>query len=235
MKKSIAILLDEAKNKMSAFVALANYRYMNLCVEAEPAALLCIKVEHDGTSYDLEEVVNVSTPQKDQFALYPRESSPTLNYDICKGIKTVHPEFDVEVKDMEEDESDSEEEQKYILLTMPKVNKDRHDFINNGVDTLQKACQGKLDFIFQEYSQKIALKLALKYPQELDEAKDNLQSLHDEHKKMLETYSENKKKEVDEAYQRYLEEQEQKDNAQQEKDDAQGTDKKFSMKMEEGE
>ena len=35
MKRSIAILIDEAKSKMNAFVALVNYRYMNICVDAE--------------------------------------------------------------------------------------------------------------------------------------------------------------------------------------------------------
>lgn len=234
MKRSIAILIDEAKSKMSAFVALVNYRYMNLCVEAEPAALLSVTVEVDGMKLDVENVVDVSCPQKDQFALYPKVNDPSLIFDICKAVKTSHPEFDVDVKDMEdydEDEKEEDEDQKYILLTMPKVNKDRHDFINKGVDTLQKACQAKLDFIFQDYVAKVTAKLAIGNPEELDEAKEELQNLLDEHKKMLDGYSDDKKAEVEEAYQRYLEEQEQKEAERQEAEEAQGKDKVFSMKM----
>ena len=235
MKRSVALLLEEAKNKMNACVTLANYRYMNLCVEAEPAALLCVTVEFEGMKYDLEEVVNVSNPQKDQFALFPKDPSPALLFAICKAVKTSHPEFDIDVKDMDdyddEEEIEEDEEQKYILLTMPKVNKERHDLINKGVDGLQKACQAKLDSIFQEYVAKITTKLAIGNPEELDEAKNELQNLHDEHKKMLNDYSDKKKAEVDEAYQRYQEEQEQKEVEKQEADAAQGKDKIFSMKM----
>lgn len=234
MKRSIAILIDEAKSKMNAFVALVNYRYMNLCVDAEPASLLCITVEANEMKLDIENVADVSCPQKDQFALFPKVNDPSLIFEICKAVKKAHPEFDVDVKDMDdydEGEMKEDEEQKYILLTMPKVNKTRHDFIKKGVDTLQKACQAKLDFIFQEYVAKVTAKLAIGNPEELDEAKDELQNLHDEHKKMLNGYSDDKKAEVEEAYQRYLEEQEQKEAERQEAEEAQGKDKVFSMKM----
>ena len=244
MKRSIAVLLDEAKNKMSAFVALANYRFMNLCVDAEPASLLCITIEAGDAKLDLEDVADVSSPQKDQFALFPKENNPALIFAICKAVKTAHPEFKVEVKGQNEEDGDNsdendegndsdEETEKYILLTMPEINKDRRDFIINGVDILQKACQMKLDAISEEYVVKITAKLALDKPEELDEAKDNLQDLYDKHKDMLVGFTDNKKQAVEEAYQRYLAEQEEKQAQQQELDEAHGTDKGLSMNMEE--
>lgn len=220
MKRSIILLNEEAKGKMSGYVVLANYRYMNLCTKAEPASLLCITVELEGVEYNLEDVADVANPQPDQLALFPKDKSPELEFAICKGIKTSHPEFDVDVKKLESEENDGNEPMNYILLTMPEVDKPRHDVLIEAVDSLCDECTGKLDFVFQDYTQKITLKLAGASKEELDEAKDELQSLHDKHKEMLDTYTEDKKKQIEEAYERYQEKHEASEQEKQEDESA---------------
>ena len=233
MRKGIASLLDEAKGKMSGYVALINYRYMNLCVKAEPVSLLSISVEMGADKFQLEQLVNVTMPQEDQLALYPNSSDATTVYAICKGVKLTHPEFKVEVKNLDEEETDEEEGEKYILLTMPEIDKDRHDLITNGIDTLQKACQAKLDIVLQEYTQRMVLKLKDAKPEEIDEAKDMVQGLYDRHKEMLETFTNNKNNEVEEAYQRYQEEQEAKEKDKEEEDAAHNESAGMSMNLDE--
>lgn len=245
MRKSIAMLLGEVKGKMSGYVALTNYRYMNLCVNAEPASLLCVNVELDDTTYNMEEVAAVAKPKDDQFAILPKDSSKELFLAISKGIMASHPEFKQEVKDLDEDEESGDNEgngisnimnsddmsNKYILLTMPEINDDRHDIIIDGVDSLQKECLAKLDAVMQEYTQKFAIKLKGADVKEGDEAKDALQGLYDQHKELLEEYSNNKKEEVEKAYQCYLEEQDANENERQEEAAARNEEATQSMRM----
>ena len=44
MRNSIKILLGELDAKLTGHAGLLNYRYMNLCIKAEPAALLSLTV-----------------------------------------------------------------------------------------------------------------------------------------------------------------------------------------------
>lgn len=247
MKRSIALMLGEAKNRMSGYVALTNYRYMNLCVDAEPAALLSINIELDNTTYTMEEVADVAKPQDNQFAILPKDSSKEVFLAISKGIMATHPEFKQDVKDLDdEDDENSDDEgnggginnvegedmsSKYILLTMPEINKDRHDFIIEGVDSLQKECLAKLDIVMQEQTQKIAIKLKGAEAKEIDEAKNTLQEFYDKHKELLEQYSNNKKEEVEKAYQRYQEEQDADENKRQEEEAAHSEEASQSMRM----
>ncbi|MBO4587915.1 MAG: ribosome recycling factor [Bacteroidales bacterium] len=231
MKRSIAVLLDEAKGKMSGYVALTNYRFMNLCVDAEPAALLCVTIELGGTEFKIEELVDVASPREDQFALLPKENDPELIFAICKGVEMSHPEFKMEVKDLDDEEGGPvEEREKYILLTMPEVDDARHDLIISGVDSLTKACEGKLDFLLDDYTQKMTLKLTGAKEEEIKEATDAIKDLHDKHKEMLDGYVENKKNQVEEAYQRWQEKQQEGDDPQQEEDKA-AHDPEKAMKM----
>ena len=192
---------------MSGYVALTNFRYMNLCVDAEPAALLCINVEVDGVQYNIEDVADVSNPQKDQFALFPKENNADLNFAICKGIKSSHPEFDVDVKEIAREDSENDEKETYILLTMPKVDKNRHDVLTQGVDGLNKECSAKLDFILQEYTKRVTIKLIGCKEDEISEAKDGLKEIYDKHKEMIDSYTEAKMKQIDDAYERYQQKQ----------------------------
>ena len=41
MNNYVITEIDDAQKKMSAYVTLLSYRYMNLCVKAELGALLC--------------------------------------------------------------------------------------------------------------------------------------------------------------------------------------------------
>ena len=44
MRKSIKIFLGEVDTKLTGYASLLNYRYMNLCIAAEPMALLSITI-----------------------------------------------------------------------------------------------------------------------------------------------------------------------------------------------
>ena len=228
MRRSVMNVLADAKAQLSGYAALLNYRFMNLCVKAEAPALLSVTVEVGNNSLDLEKTAMARNApgRDDQFEIYPLDHS--LFFAISKGIKKAHPEFQLEEKSIEGSE---DEEDKFILATMPVVNKDRRDALMNGVSALSDECKVNMDVAYSKYLGQIMTKLVGAPPQEIDEAKDEMQSLYDEHSKLCKEYREEKEKEIEEAYQRYTTEQSEADAKQQENDASHGRDKALSMRM----
>ena len=201
MKQIITFLLDDASKKMSGYAALFNYRLMNLCIKATPEALLPIKVEMGGTSLNLEDVALArNAPERDdQFEIYPKDReflSPLL-----KGVKEVHPEFKIEMKDMEME--GEEERVQYILATMPVVDDARHEVLKDAVTVLSDACNAKIQATFLSYSGQIPLKLVGAPEDEVKEATDALKEVFDNHKDLCKQFKEEKEKEIEEAYQQF--------------------------------
>ena len=65
MKKTIEILIGEMESKLGGYAGLLNYRFMNLCVKAEPAALLpVVVISNDGEVLNLEKVARTRLATK---------------------------------------------------------------------------------------------------------------------------------------------------------------------------
>ncbi len=217
MRKSIALMLGEANSKMSGHAALLNYRYLNLCVKAEAVSLLCVTVQYNGNEYDIEQVADVTGPREDQLQVYPK--GPELIPYISKAIATVHPEFKQEVVEEEnQQDSDGEEADKSLLLTMPEVNKDRRDALMEAVKVLYDETKVELTATFELYTQKVVVELLSASAEEIKEAKDSVEEIKKQHFDLIDGYRKNKETEIEEAYKRYLEQKEQKEKSQQEKE-----------------
>ena len=120
-----------AQKDMSAYVALLNYRFMNLCIKAELASLMPVTIYIGNDECDIEDVADVSLPNEYQMAIYPK--NPNNLSAIIQAVYEAHPEFKMEIKS----HNDSDEaNQRYVLYTMPEVDKNRHDFLNEGVEGL---------------------------------------------------------------------------------------------------
>ncbi|MBR5043420.1 MAG: ribosome recycling factor [Bacteroidales bacterium] len=209
MKASIVQLLDSAKKKMSGYAALFNYRLMNLCVLASPEALLPVQVEVGGELLPIEQVAKARNAEgrEDQFEIYPLDKD--WLFPIVKGIADVHPEFKIEIKDLEDgDEEDLEN--KYILATMPPVDDVRHDVLTDAIGVLSDACDAKIKATFDYYSAQIPLELVGASAEDLDEAKNALQEVHDSHDDLCKQFRAAKEKEIEDAYQQFLAEKAEK-------------------------
>ncbi len=215
MRKSTALTLGEASTKMSGYAALLNYKYLNLCVKAEPVSLLSVTVEYDDKEFNIEDVADVTGPRKDQLQVYPKASE--LTYYIGKAIAKIHPEFKQEIVEEENNDSTKEgEEEKSILLTMPKVNKDRRDALMDAVKAFYEEAKTNLTTNYEVYTQQVLFKLMDASAEEIDEAKKSLEDIKKQNFELIDTYRDNKEKEIEEAYQRYLEQKTEKDKTQQE-------------------
>ena len=185
MNNYVITEIDSAQKKMSAYVSLLSYRYMNLCVN----------VYLGDQVYNIEDVANVYSPDEFQFSVYPKNENN--QQDIIQGIYEAHPEFKMELK--------TSGGGSYILYTMPEVDENRHDFLQNAIKGLHEECCGRLEAIrvdFKERMMEDLTKIGVSKA-EIDEALKALDDLHERTQKMADQQLEQKQAEIDEALAHY--------------------------------
>lgn len=231
MRITVYKLLQEAQQKMNGYAVYMNYQFMHFGVKAEPAALLSVEVEVGGERMNLEDVADVAIPQDDQFALIPKEQD--FLFDICKAVAQAHPDYKIGQKSMNGEEEDSldGEEDRYVLCTMPKVNDDRHDVGMNYVKAIYEEMTAKIDTTHAAYGAEIIKQLASAKPEEIDEAKEELQKIYDQMKDICKSYREEKEKQIEEAYQDYLKKKAEAEQAESERQAARGEDKSSRLDL----
>ena len=196
--------IEKAQKKMSGYIGLLSFRYMNLCVKAEIVSLLPVTVFIDGQETNIEDVANVNMPNEFQLGVFPKE--PSQLPDIIAAIYEAHPEFKMEKKSTGDTEDESSQ---FVLYTMPEVDKDRHDLLMDAVKSLYDECRARLKAIYSEYQARFVELLVKVSPQEAEEAKKALDDLNDKCHDMVIDLLNKKQDEIEEAYLRYLEKKEQ--------------------------
>ena len=225
--KTINELFDETKQKMNGHTMLFYFHLSNLCITADPMALLSATIKIEGKELNLEEVASVAIPNDKQFAITAKDKEYVLP--ITKAIKLEHPEFEIEEK-TEKNEITGEDEI-VIYYTMPQMNKERHDVCLEYIKAQFDITNTKLEAIFSQGSAKVALKMTGASEENIKLAKDTLQEIYDWHTDTLKKLKEDKEKEVEDAYQAYLTSEQAENKASLEKQAAEGFDQVFSMEM----
>ena len=208
MRITIETLIHEMESRLGGYVTLLVYRYANLCVKAQPLSLLSAQIIDDEMGeMKLEQVAGVMLLDEYHLKLVPFD--PRFNFPLCKAIKLEHPEFKQDLVKPE----NGEEDERILILTMPEVNKDRRDVLIDSVNVLFDGCKAKMDKTSAEYRLKLEKKIVtLPTDDERNEAKDALDSSIKNHQGIVDKVKEDKVKEIEEAYQRYLDEQASKRN-----------------------
>ena len=237
MRKGVKTLIDEMKGKLSGYAVLLVYRYANLCIKAEAMSLLSIYVkDEENDEYNLDEVASAMLINEYQFRIIPHETK--MVFYICKAFQQVHPEFKQEVvstQDSEDNEDNKNKSESQIICTMPEVNKNRHDLLMDVVDMLYKECDGQIKQTYAIYQEKLALKMVGQSEEDTNEAKESLEEVYTQHTDITKGYKEKKEKEIEDAYQKYLDEQNAKEQKQQEEAMARGEGAGQSMKFDDTE
>ena len=208
MRKAIEILIGEMESKLGGYAALLNYRFLNLCVKAEPVALIPISVrDNEGDTRNLEEVAFATLADKYTFEIIPKD--PSLLFSICKGLMKDHPEFRQDVITPADDRRvfQNDENEQHILCRVPEVNKDRHDFLMDAVKALYDQCKIEVDKTNAAYSAKLIAKISGMSAEEIEEAKNKLEEGQQKYVKICDEYLAAKQKEIEDAYQHYMDEQ----------------------------
>ena len=225
--KTINELFDETKQKMNGHAMLFYFHLSNLCITADPMALLSATIKIEGKELNLEDVATVSIPNDKQFAVLPKDKEYLAP--IIKAIKLEHPEFEIEEK-TEKDEITGEDNV-VIYYTMPAMKKERHDVCMEYIKAQFDVTNTKLEAIFSYGSSKVALKMNGASEENMQLAKDKLQEIYDWHIGTVKKLKEDKEKEVEDAYQAFQTGEQEESKATEEKQAAEGVDQVFSMDM----
>ena len=218
MKLSIETLIHEMEGKLGGYVTLLVYRYANLCVKAQPLALMSTIVEDEEEgNMKIEQVAGLMLPDEFHLKLIPYD--PRFNYPLCKAIKKEHPEFKQELV---KPDNSTDEDERHLILAMPVVNDDRHDELTDAVNVLYDGCKAQVDKTVASYKVKLEPKIAPLTSDEHDEAQNAFDTSVKTHTDMIDKVKADKLQEIEEAYQHYLAEQAEKQTAADEKAAARG-------------
>lgn len=192
--------IDFAK-KLKGYNMLFNYRMSNLCVKAEPTALMPVTVFVAGTEYNLEEVANILKPDDFSFDVYPKNQNNLQ--DIISGIFDVHPEFKMELK-TDKAENEGGADTQHVFYTMPPVDKDRRKLLNETTKTFHKECMVDLDVTYADLQARLVEPYTQMSPQDVDEARKGFKKVYDKAREECDKMLQLKLNEIEEGYQRYL-------------------------------
>ena len=159
----------------------------------------------DGEELNIEDVANVNMPDEYQLGVYPKEAGDLQP--IIQGIYEAHPEFKMEIKSTDDSE---DEASKYLLYTMPMVDKNRRDFLMNGVTGLYEESQARIDAVYAKYQARFAEMLVNAPVQDADDANKALEDAYDKYSDMTEQLFKQKQQEIEEGFEKYIKDLEQK-------------------------
>lgn len=234
MKRAIVNEYTSLEEKYTGFVNLLNYRLMNLCIKAEEAALLPIKVNVDGTSANLEDVATLAKKNDYEFIVVPNYTDDMNS--VAQGIAMIHPEFKQtvdkwEVESMNQNQEKVMKNVPYILLTMPEVNDDRYNLLKETTDLAYDDCKTRMEAAKVKSTGEIEGMLADMTEDEAKEVKNAFKQLSEEWESKREDMYQQKIEEIDEAYNKWLGEMGQQEIARMEQEDAMGTNTVTSMRI----
>lgn len=219
MKSEVENLCSEYENVLSGYAVLLMYRFINLSVKADANTLLQAVIQIRGEEKKIEEVADVGMRSEERMEIYPHDESFLMP--IGHAIMEVHPEFkqNVEIFQLEEDKVF-----KYLSLTMPDVDKNRHDLLLQGVDAFFDEAKGQTEFAKGKYTIRLERALLNSPEEDIKEAKDKFDAIYDNHVNRIQQTVEDKQKEIEDAYALYQQKQAEQEKSQLEQAAAQGAD-----------
>lgn len=203
MKIAIETIIREMEGKLGGYATLLLYRYANLCVKAQPMALLPVTVnDEEQGDMTIEHVAGIVMPDDYHLKVVPFD--PHFTFLLCKAIAKEHPEFK---QDLVKSEEGADENDSYLILTMPVVNQDRYDELNDAVNVLYDGCKAQMDKTKAEYLVKLEPKFLVISSDERDEVQEALDSSIKTHMDFIDKLKADKLTEIKDAYQAYLDKQ----------------------------
>ena len=210
MKRSVLHDYNQWEEKLTGYVAMLNFRFMNLCIKAEEASLLPINVTIEGMSNRLEQVSLIAKKDEYSFMVVPNIDGDLK--DVAQGIAMSHPEFkqDVEslrIEALDPEGNPTEHDVPYILLTMPEVNDDRYDFLKQTVDTFYQECKTLMDKATMQARGQISMNMIGEPEEDVDGMNKAVDKLKEDKEKQRDELRDKKLHEIEEAHNKWLAEQ----------------------------
>ena len=206
MKRSVINKFEMMEGKLSGYVAQLNFRFMNLCVKAEPMSLLSARFNIQGEEKQIEDVAQVSKKGDYQFMAIPNFEDDMAP--LAVGIALKHPEFKQEygeetVNVVDEQGNPQSVKVKYLLLTMPEVDNNRYDALKTAVDAAYNQCKTQMKAVVERAEPEIALLQEGEDQQDIDRVKKAVERLKKSYNEQRDKLYDEKIKEIDEAHENW--------------------------------
>lgn len=207
MKRAISNQYDQLYEKLKGYVAMLNFRYLNLCIKSEAASLIPVKVMIEGTAKNLEQVA--SCAKKDDYHIWIVPKYDDDIKAIMDGVAKVHPEFKQKIDSFKINSPDENIEMKerdvrYIELTMPEVNDKYYKAMKDAVDVFYQECKTLMEAAVDKARSEIAI-LSVGEPEEdikgIKKVIDDLNEKCENHRDKL---RDKKLQDIEDAYSRWL-------------------------------
>ena len=207
MKRSVINKFGMMESKLSGYVAQLNYRFMNLCVKAEPMSLLSARFNIQGEEKQIEDVAQVSKKGDYQFMAIPNFEDDMAP--LAVGIALKHPEFKQEygeetVNVVDEQGDPQSVKVKYLLLTMPEVDDNRYDALKTAVDAAYNQCKTQMEAVVERAEPEIALLQEGEDQQDIDRVKAVVERLKKSYNDQREKLYDENMKEIEEGHENWL-------------------------------
>lgn len=205
MKRSISNQYDQLQEKLKGYVAMMNFRYINLCIKADPVSLIPVKVNVEGTEKNLEQVAMTAKKDDYRFWIVPKYDEDKDS--ICKGIAKVHPEFK-QKEDTLKIEGISEDGEAYdvhyIELTMPDVDDNRYNALKDAVDVVYQECKTLMEAAVSKAKAEIAFLSVGETKEDIDGINKAVDNLNEKCEKQRDKLRDKKLQDIEDAYKKWL-------------------------------
>lgn len=205
MKRSISNQYDQLQEKLKGYVAMMNFRYINLCIKADPISLIPVKVNVEGTEKNLEQVAMTAKKDDYRFWIVPKYDEDKDS--ICKGIAKVHPEFK-QKEDTLKIEGISEDGEAYdvhyIELTMPDVDDNRYNALKDAVDVVYQECKTLMEAAVSKAKAEIAFLSVGEPKEDIDGINKAVDNLNEKCEKQRDKLRDKKLQDIEDAYKKWL-------------------------------
>ena len=234
MRRATIMEYDKLADKLSKYVGQMNFRFMDLCVKAEPGALLNVQVFVEGEFLKLEDCAKIAKPDDFSFMLIPQYDEDLAP--IQRAVFQQHPEFKMKVETLQVDTVDNNgktqnHDVKYIHATMPEVDDDRYDVLKDAAKVIYDECKAYMETANNTSKVKFAALAPGETPEDLDYLNDALKKLNKDWGGQRDKLYEKKLKEIEEAHDKWLAENNERNKIRQEEEAAHNEEAVRSMRL----
>lgn len=205
MKRALSNQYDQLYEKLKGYVAMLNFRYLNMCIKVEPASLIPVKVNIEGSEKNLEQVAMVTKKDDYRFWILPKYDDDMKA--ICEGIAKVHPEFRQKEMTMKIEGLEGEgtsHDVRYLQLTMPEVDDKYYKALKDAVDVFYDQCKTLMEAAANQAKAEIAVKSVGEPKEDVDGIKKEVDKLIKSSEESRDKLRDKKLKDIDEAYKNWL-------------------------------
>lgn len=205
MKRALSNQYDQLYEKLKGYVAMLNFRYLNMCIKVEPASLIPVKVNIEGSEKNLEQVAMVTKKDDYRFWILPKYDDDMKA--ICEGIAKVHPEFKqkemtMKIEGLEGD--GTSHDVRYLQLTMPEVDDKYYKALKDAVDVFYDQCKTLMEAAANQAKAEIAVKSVGEPKEDVDGIKKEVDKLIKSSEESRDKLRDKKLKDIEEAYKNWL-------------------------------